>query len=144
MRSDETRLDVRDPARVARGFRFVQQSVPLDVGLEHHFDQAFGAVGRLLSKAADAPARGKGDGAGLRRKFTADCMEQGGLADAVAADKADASAGHDLYGTMVDQKPSGDADRDVGEGKHGGFSPLRRPNATHLWSSARGQRPTPD
>jgi hypothetical protein len=33
---------------------------------------------------------------------------------------------------MIDQQPSGDADRNVGEGQHAGFSPLDRPNATGL------------
>ena len=51
----------------------------------------------------------------LGRQIAADRVEQRRFADAVAADKADARAGHDLHRAVVDQKPSGDPDRDVGD-----------------------------
>ena len=42
-------------------------------------------------------------------------LKQRRFADAVAADKADARAGHDLRGAVIDQKPPGDPDRYVGD-----------------------------
>jgi hypothetical protein len=42
-------------------------------------------------------------------------VKQGRFSDAIAADKADARAWHDLYGTSVDQQPSGNPDRYVGD-----------------------------
>ena len=105
------------------GFGFAQQRVALEIGLEHDVDQAFRPVGRFLREAADAPARRDGDGAGFGRQFAADRVKQRRFADAVAADQADARAGHDLHRAVVDQKPSGDPDRDVGDGKHAALSP---------------------
>ncbi len=58
---------------------------------------------------------GEGDGAGFGRQVAADRGKQRRFADAIAADEADARAGHDLHGAVVDQEPPGDADRDVGE-----------------------------
>ena len=55
------------------------------------------------------------DAAGLGRQFAADGVKQRRFADAVAADEADARAGHDLRGAMIDQKPSGNPDRYVGD-----------------------------
>src|ERR1700761_881735 len=57
-------------------------------------------------------------------------MEQGRLADAVAADETDVSPGHDLHGAVLDQKTSGDPDRYVGDGKHAALSPQRLAKAT--------------
>jgi len=93
----------------------MQQRLPLQIGLQHHRDQAFRTVRRFLGETADTPARRDGDGAGLGRQFAADRAEQRRFTDAVAADEADAGAGHDLRGAVVDQKPSGDPDRDVGD-----------------------------
>ena len=53
--------------------------------------------------------------AGFGRQLAADRVEQRRFADAVAADKADARAGHDLHRAVVDQKPSGNPDRNVGD-----------------------------
>ena len=49
----------------------------------------------------------------LGRQIAADRVKQRRFADAVAADEADARAGHDLHRTVVDQKPPGDPDRNV-------------------------------
>ena len=62
----EPGLDFGDPVRIVRGLGFAQQRVALEVGLQHDVDQAFGAVGRLLRQAADAPARRNRDAAGSR------------------------------------------------------------------------------
>jgi hypothetical protein len=40
-------------------------------------------------------------------------MKKRRFADAVAADEADARAGHDLHRTVVDQEPPGNADRNI-------------------------------
>jgi len=53
------------------------------------------------------------DAAGFERQIAADGMKQRRFADSVAADKADAGAGHDLHRAIVDQKPPGDPDRNV-------------------------------
>jgi hypothetical protein len=42
-------------------------------------------------------------------------LEQRRFPGAVAADQTDARARHDLRGTMVDQKPSGNSDRYVSD-----------------------------
>ena len=112
---DEPGLDFGDPVRIVRGLGFAQQGVALEIGLEHDLDQAFRSVGRFLREAADAPARRDGDGAGFGRQLAADRVKQRRFADAVAADKADARAGHDLRRAIVDQKPSGNPDRNVGD-----------------------------
>jgi hypothetical protein len=57
-------------------------------------------------------------------------MKQRRLADAVAADEADARARYDLYRAVVDQKPPGDPDRNIVDGEHAGFSPQPLQNAT--------------
>ena len=59
-------------------------------------------------------------------------MEQRRFADAVAADEADPRAGHDLHRAVVDQQPSGNADRNIGDGKHAALSPDPPANATDL------------
>ena len=93
---DEPGLDFRDPVRIVGGVGFPQQRIALEVGLEHDLDQAFRPVRGLLCEAADAPAWRDGDGAGLGRQLAADRRKQRRFADAVAADEADARAGHDL------------------------------------------------
>ena len=53
--------------------------------------------------------------AGFGRQFAANRVKQRRFADAVAADEADARAGHDLHRAVIDQKPSGDPDRNIGD-----------------------------
>ena len=110
---DEPGLDLGDPVRIVGGVGLAQQRVALEIGLEHDFDQALGPVGRFLRQTADAPARRDGDGAGFGRQLAADRAEQRRFADAVAADKADARARHDLRGAIIDQKPPGNPDRNI-------------------------------
>ena len=112
---DQPGLDFGDPVRIVGGFGLMQQRVALQIGLQHDVDEAFRAVGRFLREAADAPARRQRDAAGLDRQIAADRMKQRRFADAVAADEADARAGHDLHRAVVDQKPSGNPDRNVGD-----------------------------
>src|SRR6185369_4909284 len=109
-----------------------KQRVAFEVGLEHDGDQAFGAVRGLLREAADAPAWRQGDRAVLGRQLAADHLEQGRLAGAVAPDHADARAGRDLHGTLVNQKASGKADGEVGDSKHAALSPQGASNATRF------------
>src|SRR5207244_393929 len=52
------------------------------------------------------------------------------FADAVASDKTDARAGHDLHRAVVDQEPPGDPDRDIGHCEHAALSPEWPANAT--------------
>ena len=110
---DEAGLDLRDAVRIGRALGFGEQRVALEVGLEHDGDQACGAVRGFLREAADAPARRQGHCAVLGRELAADHLEQGRLAGAIAPDQADARPGRDLHGTLVDQKASGEADREV-------------------------------
>jgi hypothetical protein len=63
-------------------------------------------------------------------------MKQRRLTDAIAADESDARAGYDLHGTVIDQLPSGDPDRDVINGKHAALSPDPPPNATRLFGKS--------
>ena len=94
---DKAGLDFRDPVRIVRGFGFPQQRVALEIGLQHDIDEAFRPVRRFLCEAADAPTWRNCDAAGFGRQVTTDRVEQRRFADAVAADKADARARHDLY-----------------------------------------------
>src|SRR4029079_7414085 len=130
---DEAGLDFSDPVRVARALGLAQKRIPLEVGLEHNLDQALRAVRSLLGEAADPPAARRRDAARLNRQFAADGAKQRGLADPVAADKANARARDDLHGTVIDQEASGDANGDVGEGQHAAWSPEPLPNATRFW-----------
>ncbi len=93
---DQPGLNVGDAGRIVRGLGLAQQRFALEIGLQHDLDEAFRAVGRFLRETADAPARRDRDGAGFGRQFAADRGKQRRFADAVAADEADARAGHDL------------------------------------------------
>ena len=95
----------------------LQQCGALAIGGEHHLDQAFRSVWGFLRKAAEAPARRDGDLPGFGRNIAANGLKQRRLSRAVASDQADARAWHDLRGGVIDQQPSGDPDRDVGEGR---------------------------
>ncbi len=112
---DKPGLDFRNPVRIMGGVGFAQQGVALEVGPEHDFQQALRPVRGFLRQTADAPARRNGDGAGLGRQLAANGVEQRRFAGTVAADQADAGARHDLRRAVIDQKPSGDPDRDVGD-----------------------------
>ena len=112
---DQPGLDFGDPVRIVGGIGFRQQRVALQIGLQHHLDQAFRPVRGFLGKAADTPARRNADTAGFGRQFAADRGKQRRFADAVAADEADARARHDLGRAVVDEQPSGDPDRDFGD-----------------------------
>ncbi len=112
---DEPRLDIGDPVRIVGDVGLPQQGIALEVRFQHDFDQAFRPIRGFLRETADAPARRDGDAAALDRQFAADRGKQRRFADPVAADEADAGARHDLRGAMIDQKPSGDADRYFGE-----------------------------
>ena len=111
----EPGLDVGNARMIVRGLGFGQQRIALEIGLQHDIDQAFRAVGRFLRETANTPARRDRDRAALGRQLASDRMEQRRFADAVAADKTHACARHDLNRAVVDQKPSGDPDRNVGD-----------------------------
>src|SRR5450755_193655 len=129
---DQTGLDLRDPVRIVGGIGLLQQRIALEIGLEHHLDQALRPVWRFLRQTPDAPARRDGNGSALDRQFAANGLEKRGFAGPVAADQTYTCAGYDLGGTLIDQEPSGEADGDVGDGKHGGLSPQPAANATAL------------
>ena len=112
---DEPGLDIGDARRIVRGLGFGQQRVALQVGLQHDRDQALRAVGRFLRETADTPAGRDRDGTGFGRQLAANRMEQRRFADAIAADKTHARARHDLNRAVIDQKPSGNADRNIGD-----------------------------
>jgi hypothetical protein len=110
---DQPGLNFGDAMRIVRRLGFAEQRIALEIGLEHDIDQAFRSVGGFLRERSDAPARWNRDGAAFGRQVAADRMKQRRFTDPVAADKADPRPGHDLCGTLIDQKPSGDPDRDV-------------------------------
>ena len=112
---DKPYLDFRDPVRIMREVGFAQQGVALEVRLEHDFKQAFRPIRCFLCKAAHAPARRDGDSAGLSGQFGTDGLEQRRFAGPVAADQPDARAGNDLRGAMIDEEPSGDPHRYIGD-----------------------------
>ena len=112
---DEAGLDFGDPMRIVRAVGFLEQRVALKIGLQHDIDQALRSVRRFLREAADPPARRNGDGAGLKRQFATNGLKQRRLPRAIAADQADARARHDLGRAMIDQKPSGNPDRNIGD-----------------------------
>ena len=132
---DQPGLDFGDPGRIVRGFGLVQQRFALaDRPSARHSSRLSGPSGASWARL---PIRQRGGIAmvpALGRQIAADGVKQRRFADAVAADEADARAGHDLHGAVVDQKPSGDPDRDVGDGKHAGLSPEPPPNATRIVS----------
>ena len=112
---DQPGLDLGDTIGIVGGFGLMQQRIALQIGLQHDVDEAFRAVGGFLRQAADAPARRQRDAAGLHRQLAADGVKQRRFADAVAADETDARAGHDLHRAVVDQKPPGNPDRNIGD-----------------------------
>ena len=115
----EPRLDFGDPVRVVRGLRFRQQARAFDVGGEHDVDQAFRAVGRLLRKPPDAPARRQLNAPCSAAMIARDYAEQRGLAAAVAPHQPDPGTGRNARRRLVDQKPAGNADGKVVDVEHG-------------------------
>jgi hypothetical protein len=65
-------------------------------------------------------------------------VKQRRFADTITPDKADARARYDLHRALVDQKASGDPDRNVIDGQHGGLLRNSPPNATALSAGVRG------
>ena len=126
----ETGLDIGNPMRIVGGLGLAQQGVTFAIGLEHDIDQALGAIGRFLGEAADGPARRDGDASALQGQLASDGVKQGGFADAVAPNETNPCARHDLHRAVIDQKAAGDTNRNVSEGKHPGFSPEMRSNAS--------------
>ena len=110
---DETGLDFGDPVRIGGGIGFLEQRGALEVGLEHHRDQARRAVRGFLGEAADGPARRDRDAAGFQRQVAANGVEQSGLADAVAAHETDAGTRRNLRRALVNEQAAGDPDRNV-------------------------------
>jgi hypothetical protein len=129
---DEAGLDLGNPVRIGGALGFGEQRVALEIGLEHDGDQALRAVRGFLRQAADPPARRQAHRAVLGRELAADHLEQRRFAGAVASDQADAGAGRDLHGAAVDQKASGKADGEVGDGEHAALSPQGAANATRF------------
>jgi len=80
------------PVRLG-GLRLRQQGQTLLVALQHGFQQARIARGRLLLHLRHAGAGGEADLAAVDRHIAGDGLEQGGLARAVAPHQADAPAG---------------------------------------------------
>ena len=99
-----------------------------------------GIIRGFLGEAADAPARRDGDAAGFGRQLAADGAKQRRFTDPVAADKTNPGAGDDLRGALIDQQPSGEADRDIGDGKHAALSPKRRVKASRLSTTGSGEK----
>ena len=114
----EPRLDFGDAVRVARGLGLGQKPRALGLGLEHHVEEGFGPVRRLLREPADARAWRKLDAAALRRHFAGDRAEQGRLAGAVASDQADAGAGGNPCRGALEQELAGEPHRDIVEHEH--------------------------
>ena len=137
---DEAGLDLGDPVRIVRRLGLAEQCGAFAIGGKYHLDQAFGPIWGFLRKAAEAPTRRDGDLAGFGRNIAANGLKQRRLSRTVASDQADARAWHDLSAGVIDQQPSGDPDRDVGEGEHAAFSPLRRFKATALWNRPCGDK----
>ena len=86
-------LDLGDSVRIVRGLRFGEKPGALEIGCEHHIEQAIRAAGRFLRQTADAPARRHLDLSMLGRNIAGDHAKQCGLAGPVASDQADAGAG---------------------------------------------------
>ncbi len=91
---DQAAVDVGD-ALGRRRLQLGEQGVALDVGGQHGLDQADRRGGRFLVHRGDAVALGHGHLAGGGGQFAQDDLEQGRLADAVAAHQADLGAGRD-------------------------------------------------
>ena len=99
----ETRMDFRDPVRIARGFRLGQQLRALGVCRKHHLDQTLRPIRGFLRQSADSRARGQDDAAGFRRQFSRDGAKQRGLAGSVAPHETDAGIRGKLNRRMVNQ-----------------------------------------
>ena len=97
-----------------------QQGRAFDVGGQHEVDQLAVAAGRLLLDAADArAARNLRHRSALGGDLAADQAEQGGLAGAVAADKADLAALRQHGAGGVEQDAGAEAIGEVGDLQHG-------------------------
>jgi len=84
-------------------------------------DQAFRPVRRLLRQAADAGSAPASRSAMLERQLADDGAEQRRLADAVAPDQPDTRAVRNARGGAIEQKPPGNAERNVIQNQHGAF-----------------------
>ena len=85
------------------GFQPGQQVVALDVGFQNGVQHADGRGGVFLIDRADARGLGQGDFVAVGGQFAQDQLEQGRLADAVAADQADLGARRQADGGVVQE-----------------------------------------
>ena len=120
----EPGLDFGDAVRIVGGLGLGQQRVALDVGLEHHLEQALRTVRGFLRQPPDAPARRQFHAAVLGRDVTGDDVEQRGLAGAVAADQSDAGARRNACAGALQQRTAGNANGEIVDDKH--YAPFGR------------------
>src|SRR5947209_20455857 len=101
---DEPRLDFRDARGIAGAFGLAEQRAALGIRREHETDQRCLTARRLLLDLTETGAAGQGDRAALGRELAGDEPEQCRLADAVAADQADARSGRQHRARALEEK----------------------------------------
>ena len=121
---DQPGLDLGGAQWRRPGFALGQQAGALAIGGEHRFVRGRGSARRLLGEKPDPAAARQVDRAVLRLQDAADQVEQGGFADAVAADQPDLGAFRDLGIRPVEQCPTPvDAVGHFKKGQHRGLIP---------------------
>ena len=128
---DKAGLDLGDPVRVGGVLGLVEQCRALDICGQHHFEEGLRSAGGLLGDGADLQALADGDAAALRRRFTTDHAEKGGLPRAIARDKTDSRAGLDRDSGLVEQRPRPEPVGKIVDVQHAGLvakaGPVRKP-----------------
>jgi len=119
---DQPRLDLGQVQRLRPGFALGQQPRALAVGGEDRLQRGRGTARRLLGEKADATTARQFDRPVIRLQHTADQVEKGRFASAVAADQPDLGPLVNLGMRIVEQPAPGapaDAVCHLGKGQHG-------------------------
>ncbi len=100
------------------GLQLRVERLALRVGREHRIDQRHRRCRMLLIDRADPRAFGQHDLAALRRELAQNELEQGGFADAVAADQTDFGADRNRDARFIEEAAAPGIENEIIDPKH--------------------------
>ena len=112
-------MDLGQPGGVRVAVGLGEQGGAFRIRGQNHVEQGLVPARGFLRHMAEPGAGGEADFPAIRVQVPHDRLEQGGLAGTVAADEADLAAVVDLQVRPFQQRPAGDADGQVADGKDG-------------------------
>jgi hypothetical protein len=120
---DEPHLDLGGAQRLGPDAPLGEQRGALDIGGERGLQRRRRAARGFLGEKADPVTARQFDRAGIGLQRTADQIEEGRLAGAVAPDEAHLAALGDLCAGLVEQSSPGDPVCHAQKGQHRGLLP---------------------